>query len=223
MAFLTLANWKTNTGTTSTDATRDAAITAMLAQVEDAIKKRLHQPVESATYTEYYDAPVGPLLALRWLPVSSVTSIHYHPGANGDPAAFVAGDALTQYEQWVLEADQADGTSRCGLVRRVGAAGWGMNYRRPAGRLAPNLEPGRKSLKVVYTAGYSSVPASILAAGYLMTSRLYESRQRGFPVNSESLNSYSYSASNATADSLLDMPDIHALLLPFKTVSVGVA
>lgn len=202
---------------------RDTVYAALLEAVSDAVVRRLRNPIASATYTEYYDAPLTDTLVLRQRPVTAVTSVLYHAGSNGDPSLFDAtADALAQYSDWLLEVDQPDGSSRCGILRRTSSSAWGVRPRRPVGRLANRLDPDRRAVKVTYTAGYSPVPPSLLKAINLMTARLYLMMPDGVPLTSESWNGYTKTPwLQAMADGLLDAKDVWPLLLPFSDVSVG--
>ena len=223
MSFLTLANYKTWAGIASVDATRDASLTVVLDEIEDALKRMLGQPIESATYTEYIDAPPGNTIALRWKPVTAVSSVKYAPNSGGDPSLFTSDTALTQYTQWILDVDQPDGTtSKSGVIRVMDRSAWGARRERPVDRLGYRLVPDPRAIQVVYTAGYATVPSAILGAGYLATSKLYLSRKHGAQVTSASLNGGSYSLPGpATAEGALLDPTIQGMLKTFLPYYVG--
>lgn len=231
MALGTLAGMKTDLGITGTDATRDAALTAMLASVEAAIKKLCHPyQFEAVTETDYLNAPWNsPWLVLPLVPVRSITSIHYNPLAFGVSANFdsehlltAPGDDVTNPD-YVLETDmRPEGWSRSGRVRRLNRATWGVQYVRPLARLGSGPEVESRCLKVVYAAGHTSVPADVTQALYLATRLVYE-RRTGTPLTSEGWNGYSAGyAGPFTATAAVTSPDVYQMLSPYLSpVRVG--
>lgn len=216
--LLSLANYKALAGITSTDATRDAALTAALAAADAAIKKWCRTHFEQQTLTEYYDPPMSDLLVLRQLPVASVTSIVSDPnGHYGQGADAFAGASATTYTagtDYALLLDQS-GLSRTGTVRRIGrpwgyggaAAGgswpWAVAGGQPlGGGLVRRFGPTPGSLRVIYVSGFSAVPADVEAAASLLATHLYNRRKTGFPTTSESYNGYSagYAVPAATVE-----------------------
>lgn len=218
MALITLAEYKAFAGISSTDATRDASLNAMIAETDDAIKRYLHQNIESATYTTVMDAPNDVNINLPQLPVSFTDfSIYVNWNANGDPSLFTSDDLLTMYTDYLLDPSPDSATiSTTGIVRSM-QGWWGLWYQRNGYVLTPKSVPAYGCIKVVYTAGYATVPASIKAAANLLVSKLYMMRKIGMPENSTSLNGYSVSwQSAATANGILQGdPTIRSLLKPF--------
>lgn len=226
MAILTLALYKEFTGITSTDATRDAALTVMIAEVNDAILRYLNNgAIEQQSYTVIMAAPVSVNLVLPVVPVlASSLQIYLNTQAQGDPAAFTSDTLLTPYTDYMLDVGQTDATtSQTGIVRNLSSA-WGVWWARPPASLAPILIPVPGAIKAVFTAGYATVPPSIQAAASLIVSKLYAMRKIGAPAVSESLQAYSRSLqSTATANGILQGdPTIKSLLMPFgRKVYVG--
>lgn len=226
MAILSLSKFLTLSGITSTDATRDASLTAILLEVDAAIKRAIYPFVpESSTLTDkIIDAPHhSNILTLPVVPVRSITSIYLHPGANGDASLFTSDDLLTANTDYYMPLDDpVNAYSRSGRVFRRGVSIWGVEYRRPLSRLSHELDPDRGAIKFTAAVGPSSVPADIEQAAFLMTALIYARRTTGLPFGSESWNGYS--ASNAgpfTATGALYSPDIKALLSPYMTLFVG--
>ena len=213
--LLTLAGYKTWLNYTATD--RDAVYNAMITEIDDAIKKRLRQPIEQAKYVEYYDAEPDEYLRLRWTPVNlQGLQVIVAPFSGGNPSAFANTTPLNLYTDYVLEVDQPDGvTSRCGLLRRVRYGSWGYYFMDPIRRLSSRLETDPRAVQVTYVAGYAQVPQSITLAAYEMMSKLYLARQMGAQVTSASLNGASYSLPGTNANGLIDSPDVWPYLSPF--------
>ena len=224
MALGTLDGLKDSLGVSGTDATRDAALSALMVQCEAAVK-RLCKPYqfESVTDTAYLNAPWNSCwLTLPLVPVRSITSIHYNPDAYGISANYtsdhllVAPAADVTNPDYVLETDmQPEGWSRSGRVRRLSRGVWGVRYNRPLTRLAfgPEVEP--KPLKVVYAAGHTTVPTDVSQAIYFATRLMYE-RRTGAPLTSEGWNGYSAGyAGPFTATAAVTSPDVYQLLSSF--------
>lgn len=229
MGILSLQEWRTRTGTTTTDATRDAAITAILADVDAAFRHALKPfypgPV---TITDHVmDAPRSQYLYLPVVPVRSITSIYLHwfwGESTGDPASFTAADLLTQYDDYYMPIDTLpENYSRSGLVHRRRASAWGAEWTRPVGRLASALQPARGSLKISWLAGPASVPDDIAGVASLATSMLYRRRTHGMPATSESWNGYSTSWAAPFLTSFLESPDVQVVLRRYQSVFVGVS
>ena len=226
MAIRDLQTYYASVGAVTTDATRDAATQAYIDQANDAIIRYLHNGIiERKTYTIIMPAPVSLKLVVPVVPVRvSDALIYLNTSAQGDPAAFTSDNLLVPFRDYVWETGPYDATtSNSGIVRNLSAA-WGVWYQRPSLSLASQLVPVPGAIKLVFSAGYDTVPPSIQAAATLVVTRLYNMRKIGYPLNSESLQSYSYSAqSTASADGIIEGdPTIRALLRPFgRSIQVG--
>jgi hypothetical protein len=226
MALGSLSDMKAALGITGTDATRDAALTVLLAQTEAAIKK-LCRPFlfEAATFTDVIlDAPWNAQdLYLPATPVRSITSLYYSADARGVVANFTSDHLLTAGEDYQLVIDDPVNTwSRHGRVRRLARSLWGAGTIRPYTRLAFGPTDAQASVKVTFVAGCTSVPAEVAEALYLATMMTYQ-RRTGAPVTSESWNGGSVSyAGPFTETAAVNSPDAKQLLAPYM-MRVGVA
>jgi hypothetical protein len=228
MAILTLAEYKTFLGVTDTDTARDASWTAIIAEVCDAINQACRPWLfEPTTVTAIVDAPLDDQLVLPVIPVRSITSLYLNWTASGDPAAFTSDNLLTQYTQYWLEIDDpVNSYSESGIVyKRAGSwngQNWGGERRWPVQALGSTLEVGRGAIKVVLAAGTLTVPANVQLAACLMTSLIFNRREKGAPLNSESWNAYSYSTNSAiTAMGAINSPDVVGLLRRYMTPQVA--
>lgn len=218
--ILDLPEYRTIAGLSTEDSARDGALRAILREVNDAITQAVKTPITSTTYTEYYDAPADPMLVLRWWPVTSITSVHVAPGSNGNPTSFTSDTEWDEYTHWVLEKDQPDGSSRSARLRSVRGF-WGWRYRVPFRRLAAEIDPDYRAVKVVYVAGWTAIPQSLKAAAVQMTGQLFLRRRSGVMPASASLNGGSYSFQTpGTAVGMLGDPTIAELIAPFTDISV---
>jgi hypothetical protein len=225
MAVLSLDHYHTLTGITSTDATRDAALTAILAAVDAAIKKYVapFYPEPTTITDAILDAPPHNILQLPVLPVRSLTSLYLRWGADGDAALFTSDYLLTVNTDYYMPVDdKIHAYSRSGHVYRRGWSIWALERRWHVGRLAGQIDPARGAIKATFTAGPAAVPEDIELAAMLMTSLIYARRTDGAPTTSESWNGYSRGVGGPfTATAALASPDVAALLAPYATVSIG--
>lgn len=204
---------------------RDASLSAMIDEAIDAVKRyTMNGALEATEYTQIIDAPPQTTLIIPYAPVSVAGFEFYlNVQANGDPAAFTSAFLLTMYQDYVLDVGPTDAlTSESGLVRSLQGA-WGIWFERPIYSLTNRLMPVRGAIKLVYTAGYATVPQSIKAALNLIVRKLFNMRKDGVPAISESLNGYSISRQNsATADGIIQGdPTIRNLLKTFCRPQVG--
>lgn len=224
MAIVTAATWQSFTNQTVTGAAA-TSVAAICTAVDAAVKRAIYPFYpEPTTITDcVLDAPMSNSLLLPVVPVRSLTSLYLRPGANGEVTAFTSDDLLTVNSDYWLQIDRPiEGYSRGGLVRRRGASIWGYEVRRPLGRLAPTLDPNRGAIKVTFAAGPSAVPSDIEAAAILAVSILYDRKERGVSLGSESWNGYSSSVAGPFgAEAAINTPDIAAMLLPYKSVHIG--
>jgi hypothetical protein len=219
VAIGTLAGYLAHAGISSTDATRDASLSAILVTTEAAIK-RLCYPFlfEPQTLTDVIlDAPwASDTLLLPALPVRSITSLYYNPAGKGLAANFDSTHLLSANVDYQLVIDDfVNNWSRAGRVRRLNRSVWGVGYLRPLGRLGFGPQPEAGSIKLTAAVGCASVPAEVSQALYLATALVY-ARRSGAPVTSSSWNGYSESlAGPFTTTAAVNSPDVMQLLAPY--------
>jgi hypothetical protein len=226
MALLTLEQFLAIRGQVGPDETTQASLQAIISEVSDAILRYLKNgSIETASYTVIMDAPVSINLVLPVVPIlASSLQLWFNYQAQGDPAAFTSANLLTAYSDYQLLTGPFNSTySESGIVRNLWGA-WGVSYMRPALSLASSLIATPGAIKATFTAGYSTVPPSIVQAAFLAATKLYNMRKTGMPFTNESLQAYSYgSQASATADGVIQGdPTIRSLLKPFgRQVFVG--
>lgn len=165
MAFLTRSiaiEWIASLDPSAT--AENDVIDRLLTVVEAAVAQYLGFPASSAggtptiedvTYTHYTGAGLavvedGASLMLSVYPVQSVTS--------------VAEDSLWSYATAKDATDYVlDGA--IGRIDLTPGGSWGK------------ASTGRRNVKVVYVAGFTTVPAPIVQAGYMLVSRLFTLRR----------------------------------------------
>lgn len=196
MALITRAEYKASMGIPSGDTTHDALHDALIAHVDAAIKRHLRQNIESATYTEFYSGDGTPHLFLRQLPVTGITSIHVRSDAYWTNANFTSDYLLTEGTDYAVQWKQAS-LCESGIVRRIGNVWPGALIDSRANLLnGPRIDQG--NIKVVYTAGYATVPSDIKWAAIMSVKQAEASIAGGGPVMSESHEYYSYTLASAS-------------------------
>ena len=218
--LLDLPEYVVITGRTLSEADALSA-QAVLAEVDDAVKRILRQPIERAQYTRVLPAPPTERLALPYTPVSGTSlQVWFNGGANGDSAAFTSDHLLTRYTDYDLEITTPDGLSGTGhLLCLTGV--WGGRWRREPTRLAPALDTLPGAVKVTWYGGYTLVPQAIKAAVALATTRIMLMRKTGLVTTSASLNGASFGGQVAGTGGALDDPTVLGLLRPWLPAFVS--
>ncbi len=223
--LITLTEAKAFASLTTTDVARDAALQAMIEEASDAVVRYCHNgSLTSAAYSVILPAPAYPTLVLSHFPVLiSSVQIWLNWQANGDPSLFTTPFLLTPYTDYTIDASPDDATlSESALVRSLRWY-WGYQAYRPLNKLAAQVTPIAGAIKATYTAGYTTIPASIKMAVNLIVRKLFNMRRNGLPFSGEALNSYSYSLqSNLNAEGIIQGdPTIRSALHPFCRPQVG--
>lgn len=224
MALVTLESVQTYQGTTYTGANA-AALTAYCAAIDDAIKRLLapYYPEPKTLADIILDAPPSRELILPVRPARSITSVYYNPVAHGLASNFTADHLIdnTDGDEYQLTLDAITGRNERGILRRVNR-NWGYARHSPNERLGYEIEPERGAIKISYLAGPTAVPPAIASAAFFAALLMYQRRERGAPMQSESENGYSYSLASAfTADAAIRTPEVMGLLKPFLTVHIA--
>ena len=236
MAICDLATVKLNLGISGT--TQDAVLTLWLNAAISAVINYCGTSFESQLRTEYYQ-PDGWNLLLRNRPVISVTSVYEDTNGfwNQSATPFPAETLLTAGVDYALQEDAGELVatygyiSRSGIIRRLNRS-WPRRYPRQLipGWTTQNLSlpdyPSIGSVKVVYTSGYTTLPAAITQAVCFEVSA-YKQRAKlgGANLTSESLGEYSYSLGQqipVIVGGLLS-DAARNLLAPFTALGKGLA
>lgn len=229
---MTLTEAKAFAGIVTTDVTRDASLAAIIAEATDAVKRHCQNgELEATEYTQILPLSSYPAFILPFAPViydpdadtPIPFSLYVNRDANGNPALFTSDFLLTMYSDYALDFGPTNATtSDSGIVRFLNGV-LTANRERPLYSLATKVIPTYGAVKVVYTAGYQTVPPAIKAALNLIVRKVWHARKLGVPLVAESLNGYSYSAQNAaTMDGLITGdPTVRKLLATFCRPQVG--
>lgn len=185
------------------DTGEDAKLLILVEQASSVIEEFLGRKNKlfKKARTEYYRGTGTQKLPLKCRPVFTTPTIAVsvdQGGYWGTPSdSFDSETALTWAEDFTLDIDQDDGTSRSGLLIRLGDV-WPRPYVRKRGYLTPYIGDDKGSVKITYTAGYTvdtlppefRLATNILVArlrvlfpyGYMLSSEGYEERNVSYSV-----------------------------------------
>ncbi len=179
-----------------TDTTQDIQLQFLIEQASSWIDEILgrSQWMEKKSRTEFYNGSGSGRLLLNARPVflspAPTVIIDQNGGFFGSPDdSFVSGDTIEYGETngWCLDIDQPDGTSRSGILVRIGGYWPKPNFRQP-GLLSSFVGKASGNIKITYTGGYTveSLPAVIRLACNLLVARLKNLFPLGMQLVSES-------------------------------------
>ncbi len=171
MALFSLSEFKTHEGIVGSDL--DAVITQLISAASAYFDKSTKRKLESATYTEDYSGTGDRVLSLRHYPVTALTSISVSADRTFPASSLIpAGD-------YVLDKE-------AGLVTQVSSSTIEIF------RTNPVWSTGRYNIRVVYTAGYTTVPEDLKEAAIVWAS--WKLAKRGaVGLTSETIGSHSRS------------------------------
>ena len=189
MALTTLADLKTYLGIT--DTSEDDLLNLLIADADAAILGYIGRTIESATLTEYYSGDGTQMLVLQQRPVTAVTSANVDDGGYAGQAsgAFPVATAWTAGEDFFIRT-VVENESNTGELVAIKGPGTFTGDREP--RTWGEWPLGTGNIKVVYTAGYATVPSDLAGACRILAAWMRASRENGMPVKSEKLGAYSY-------------------------------
>ena len=148
--------------------------------------------IEDVSRTEYLDAPGGILLRLPVWPVVSVTSIQDDPTHKYDGSTYLlASGDYTLYGDF-------------GVVELSPTGTWG------------EWSEGFRNLKVVYVAGWATIPADIKHACGVQVAHWYRNRDS---IGKGSINQ---AGGSAQVEPLTLLPAVKEALAPYRTMSGGI-
>lgn len=209
MAISTVARVKTLLLIPSATTTHDALLTQLLAGVESAVASWCKRTFESTTYTQFLDGTGSPKLLLPQYPVSSVTSVRLDTaGYYGQVTdSFGSSTLLTAGVDYILAVDDSAG-SKAGVLLRIGGMEWPYGSM-PSGTLTAGRYPlgwpaVAGCVKVVYVAGYSTMPEDLKLAVDQITARVFREGRFGgsFPLASERLEDYARTFATGLIESM---------------------
>lgn len=145
MALTTTAKVKAYLGIT--DSSEDTLIDDWILAAQAQIERYCNRVFDSASFTEYFDGNLKQSVVVRNPPVTTLTSVSYRKD----------NDEWTAYASTLHDFD-----ANSGVVFFV-TGGEEAFLAGLEGRL-PRFPQGKKGVRVVYTGGYSSIPADLSQA-----------------------------------------------------------
>lgn len=146
----------------------DAVLDTLVAAVDGIVEDYCGRRFADTTYTDYFDGQLNQRrLLLPNYPIISVTSVH------DDTDRTFGSDTLVSADDYTF---------------KTGEDSDGIIYFH-----ATTLGRGMKNIKVVYRAGYATIPKPLARAADLIVASIYN-RRKGAGRTSESLGNFSYSA-----------------------------
>lgn len=200
----------------------DNAFMALLQQgVEEAFKGLVGWRIEAQTgITEYYSGYWTERIALRQIPVNSITSVNVdnqgywgqnQPGVK----SFLPATALVAGQDYALKMDGDGGVSKSGELIRLTSVWPGLIMSR-RGDLSNQRVEGQGNIQVVYSCGYDPIPNDIKQAIYEACKELRISRFAAGRIGSEGLAEYSYSILNITPYDLLRIGTMQQIVMRYR-------
>jgi len=133
-----------------TGSDHDALLEALIDRVSEAVETYCGRRFKQETVTEYHDGRGRSRLALRRRPVASVTSLHDDLDRAYTDEEIVDPDDYTFYpDEGIVELD------------------------------AGVFQDGLRNVKVVYVAGYATVPADLAHAAIVWVAAIFHRAQQG--------------------------------------------
>ncbi len=189
------------------DHSEDWKILLYLEWITDFLKEVCNRDFDFKSRVQYYQGTGTQKLLLRcrpvfpapMLPYSSIQIIYDSNGYFGaGSGAFIVPDAimLVYGRDYTLKIDQDNGSSRSGILYRIGEY-WNKPQVRQAGLLSPFLGPDTGSYQVTYTAGYTidTMPGILRMATNALLAKFRWFFPLGLAISSDSFQEKSISAS----------------------------
>ena len=142
----TLARVKERLGFASSNTTWDDLLNSLISEISARAKDITGRVLTEATYTEYYDGTGTDTLYLRQGPLVSVSSVYSVSYGSDGIGGRTETTSLLDSSSYVPDGLRSEGWRGCGKIRLLGGT-W---------------TSGTRNWKVTYTAGYDTVPESLV-------------------------------------------------------------
>lgn len=225
--IITLAELKTLLSiTTSSD---DSRLNLLISIADQQVRDFCRRNFEAAQYTDFYSSTGTRLVVLRQYPVISVQSVFedYNAffGQNPD-GAFPPETELQQGVDYFVYLDGSSfGRPNSGVLVREGRGWLSSDFTRLSGALTVGRADRLGSIKVTYTAGYTTIPDSLkLAVANLVAIYRSQVSQSG-PLVEEQLGRWKKKFSSGVVGApgvsgqYLLPPSIQAILAPYRDMA----
>lgn len=206
MALLELEELKDYLGITST--TQDVILDIIRLGVVAAVENQTGREFESQARTEYYDGPGERLLILNHRPVTAVTSVHVdstgYAGQGTTP--FESSSEWTQGDYFFIRPPVEASERNPGILEAINGV-W---------------TKGRGNIKVVYTAGYSTLPEDLKLAVCQVCAAVRKRRTTGgSPLQSETIGRYAYQLMNSDEAKKTDLSNAMGIIESYTPIVIG--
>lgn len=189
MAIVTSANYKSFKGITVT--TWDAQLAVIIPAAQALAERYCNRVFDSANYTEYHDGDRSDALVLRNGPVTALTSVKLVDSSGATPTVIYTYVASS----YIIEAR----TNKL-VLNHSEDARWASEdngFARESARFGPFpcWPQGFQNIQVVYTGGYTVMPADLQLAMYQYIDMVLAGATQSFgnlAFESERLGLYQY-------------------------------
>lgn len=215
MAVLTYNELKVYLGLGTVSSDVEATYTVLMNSAISMVESYIGMAIEQHTVTEYLDGNGSQRIRLKERPVISVSEV------NVDSGRLFAADTELDTDEYYL-----DSSGKTGILVRLGNAFWPNRRVFLPTNLSSTLLPGEGNIKVVYSAGYATVPNDLKLAVALITQQAYQSKAFGQMLSSESHDGYSYTLSggqggdNASLAVSAFVPEAARILAPYRPLRI---
>lgn len=211
MALATLAEVKAILGIASQSAVADAQMEALLPAAESMILAYLDRQIEAADYTEYVNGTGIQTLLVRQYPIISIASIHM------DRKREWGADTLVDPDTYYFAPGGA-----YGQITRLSSGFWHDRWVQYQTDLTPQEVPGQGNIKIVYRAGYETVPPVIVAAVAFLVRTMVSASAQGAMMNSEGHDGYNYSLGPTSSGNAWSLdPTVANMLKPYRRLGLA--
>lgn len=155
-AWTSLANVKEHLQIASTDTSKDAFLENLINRSYKVLEKYIGRQIKSRSYTEHYDGDGTDTLLVEQWPIISVTSLH------DDIDRKFESDSLIAAADYVIYGDNLGDYK----IRLLGQGSFRFGY-------GPVFTDAVQNIKIVYTAGYATIPADIETASIIHVSHMF--------------------------------------------------
>lgn len=193
MSLLTGEDYVVLTGGTDEPSSQ---IQALCEAASDAVERYIGRPIEKAERTEYYAANGQKAIVLRVRPVWEIEEVRWDAlGQYGEGADKFNSDTLlvagTDYT-WTKTTTTGSDRNNAGLLIRIPGEWFERPRYRDRHKLSIDNIPSYGDIRVIYTAGYDPIPASIKLACAQVVTRVKQNLERGGNLIMERLGDHKY-------------------------------
>lgn len=177
------------------------------------------QNIFIASRTEIYNGTNTPRLVLNSRPVYTSPTIRVWVDGSANygssSGAWASNTELTYGEDFCLQVDQVDGTSRSAILVRLKKV-WEKKFARASYYLTPFIVPDTGSIKITYTAGYTvdNLPADFRFAVNLLVTKMRYIMPLGMELSNESYEERSISILGQQKGYLTNL--VKGIITPYK-------